>query len=182
MSNSIDKPARLANTREMIEQYLIAEEGTVTLTPKQHEILLRWEYADEMIRKDECKRETIAQLIMRKFGVKRATAYQDIASAESVFASSTPMNKKYRIGLRIEHLERWIAELKGTDDLNKHYLAADLEKTLEKYWKQYPDATVVRSPKTFVFNINGGVLPAPGMNVAEALEKAKNIIHLPVKK
>lgn len=102
------------SNRETIELYLVADEGSVELNEVQKKLLKRWEYADELIRMKEIRgRETIAQLIMRMFHVSRTTAYQDIVNAESVFASSTPLNKKYRIGNRIEFLEKKIDELYG---------------------------------------------------------------------
>lgn len=164
------------SNREAIELYLVSEPGTVTLTEKQEELLQRWKYADEVIRKSETrKREVVAQLIMVKFGVSRQTAYQDIVNAEAVFSSSTPLNKKYRIQLRIEFLETKIDELfEAGDNMN----AALLERTLQKYYEKYPDFTPIRSPKKIVFIIQNNVLPSAPLTPEQALEKAKKIIQL----
>lgn len=100
--------------RESIELYLVSDEGSVELNETQKKLLKRWEYADELIRIQEIRgRETIATLLMRRFTVSRTTAYQDIVNAEAVFSSSTPLNKKYRVGIRIEFLEKKIDELYG---------------------------------------------------------------------
>jgi hypothetical protein len=113
MANSLlDLRGKGDSHRETIELYLISETGAVELNEKQKLLLQRWEYADELIRLKEIRdRETQAKMIMRKFDVSRTTAYQDIVNAENVFSSSTPLNKKYRIGLRIEFLEKKIDEL-----------------------------------------------------------------------
>jgi hypothetical protein len=189
------------SNREAIELFLVSEEGSVQLTDKQREILQRWSYADELIRQQEIrKRETQAAMIMRKFSVSRQTAYQDIVNAEAVFASSTPLNKRYRIQVRIEFLECKIDELYGMMEpdpndpeeedpferigrikQNKEYIfeATQLEKVLQKYYDIYPDIRPARSPKTIVFNIQNSVLPTAPMSKEEALEKAKNkIINL----
>jgi hypothetical protein len=190
--------------RESIELYLVSEEGMVELTDQQKKLLKRWEYADELIRIQEIRsRETIAQLIMKRFQVGRTTAFQDIVNAEGVFASSTPLNKKYRVGLRIEFLERKIDELYGNvkqfepdpdapedpEDpfakigriqLNEEYItqAAQLEKVLQKYYQIYPDTAPVKSPRITVYNIQNNVLPAPGVSVEDAIERARKMINL----
>jgi hypothetical protein len=113
-SNLLDNKNRGDSNREVIELYLVNDPGTVELNDQQKQLLKRWEYADELIRIKEIRtRELQAQMIMRLFNVSRTTAYQDIVNAEAVFASSTPLNKKYRIGLRIEFLEKKIDELYG---------------------------------------------------------------------
>jgi len=187
--------------RETIELYLVSEPGTVDLSDKQKELLMRWEFADELIRQREIrKRELIANMIMSRFKVSRQTAYQDIVNAENVFASSTPLNKRYRIQARIEFIETKIDELyagleRDPDDpeeedifskiarikQNKEYIseAIALEKVLQKYYDSYPDIRPVRSPKNIIFNIKGDVLPKPNVSVDEVLAKAKQtIIHL----
>lgn len=115
MANSLlDNKNRKDTNREVIELYLVSDPGSVELNDQQRQLLKRWEYADELIRIKEIRtRELQAQMIMRLFNVSRTTAYQDIVNAEAVFASSTPLNKKYRIGLRIEFLEKKIDELYG---------------------------------------------------------------------
>lgn len=169
LNSSID------TNRETIELFLVSEPGTIELSDKQKELLQRWEFADEQIRKNEMKRETIAQLITMKFKISRASAYQDIVNAESIFASSTPLNKKYRIGLRIEYLERKIEELY---DAGESLVAAMLEKSLSNYYKLYPEIAPVKSPKTIVFNIQNNTLPTPAMTVEEALREAGKIIDI----
>lgn len=115
MANSLlDNRNKKDSNREVIELYLVSDAGTVELNDQQKQLLRRWEYADELIRIKEIRtRDLQAQMIMRVFDVSRTTAYQDIVNAEAVFASSTPLNKKYRIGLRIEFLEKKIDELYG---------------------------------------------------------------------
>jgi hypothetical protein len=200
MANDILENKLLGESNlEVIESYLVSEPGAVTLTDKQQELLARWSYADELIRKSEMRRETIAQMICRKFDVGRHSAYQDIVNAEKVFASSTPLNKKYRIQIRIEFIEMKINELyagvqyeaedpKEEDVLekvariacNKEYIqeAIMLEKVLERYYKQYPDLVQPRSPKNIIFNIQHNHLPAAPMTVAEAIKKATIRINL----
>jgi hypothetical protein len=54
---------------------------------------------------------------------------------------------------------------------NVEYLheAKELEKILQKYYHDYPEALPKRSPKTIVYNMIFGNLPAPAMTVEEAL-------------
>jgi hypothetical protein len=191
---------------DVILLHLQSEEGSVVLNETQQTLLTRWQAADEYIRRNEMRREAIAKLIMGRFSVSRVTAYQDIVNAENLFASSTPLNKKYRIGLRIEFIEMKIAELYDRvhmgpvdeagnkiqdeeEDLsiklqriqnNVEYLheAKELEKILQKYYHDYPDASPRRSPKTIQYNMIFANLPAAAMTVEEALRADGKMIDI----
>lgn len=158
---------RTVSNREVIEQYLVAEEGTVDLTEKQKELLDRWTFADEKIRENngKLKREGIANLIINRFGVNRSTAYQDMVNAEHIFSTSAPLNKRYRVALRIEFLENQI-RLAATD--NDHFSVAQLEKVLQKYYEQYPDLTPRETPKAPHFHINGNAVVDSIISTGEA--------------
>lgn len=202
-----DKKITGNTNREAIELFLVSEEGSVELSEKQKQLLQRWQYCDELIRRNEMTRESIAKLLMFKFKpLSRTTAYQDIVNTEAVFSSSTPLNKKYWIQNRIEFLQMKISELYGMvqmkpmdeagdqvkeeeEDIqdrlnrisaNQEYMheAKELEKVLQKYIHDYPDMAPLRSPKMIVMNVQNNVLPAAPLSVADALEQAKKIIHL----
>lgn len=172
----LELKAKDSTNREAIELFLVSEEGSVELTDKQNDLLRRWTYADEVIRKGEVRgRETIAQLLIMKFKVSRATAYQDIVHAEQVFSSSTPLNKRFRIGLRIEFLEKKIDELY---ELQDNMSAVMLEKSLQKYYDCYPDIAPVKSPKKIVYNIQNNILPAAGMSADDALMQGLKMLEI----
>ncbi len=197
MMANIEKYSERDN-REAVELYLVSEEGSVSLTDKQKGLLNRWEYADELIRQNMWRREEISLMIQRKFTVSRATAYQDIVNAENIFSSSTPLNKRYRIQLRIELLETQINSLWGyvkpapfeePEELfdrisriksNEEYInqAIALEKVLKGYYDIYPDTKPTRSPKTIIFQVAGNILPPAPMNVGDALARATTMLHI----
>ena len=168
---------------EAILQYLEAGGEGVVLTPKQTDLLERWTYTDEMIRRNvgKKKREEIANLVMSRWGVSRTTAYSYIVSAERVFSSSTPLNKAYFIQNRIEFLERTIRECAQMGD---HKAAAMYEKSLVKYVEIYPDYKPARSPKNIIYNMvqnnitnnNQVNVITPDMSIEDALSEADDII------
>jgi len=173
MSNLVPKRKDGSN-REAIELYLQSDEGAIQLTDKQKLLLQRWTYADELIREGEIRsREVVAKMIIKKFDVSRATAFQDIVNAEQVFSSSTPLNKRYRIGLRIEFLEKQIDDLY---EKQEYIAAAMLEKTLQKYYETYPDIKPARSPKKIIFKVYAGDMPQAPLAVDEARKKAQEKI------
>jgi len=161
------KDEKLASNRDVIEQHLIAGGEGVELTDIQERLLERWTYADEVIRANvgRMKREQIANLIIKKFGVHRATAYQDIVNAEYVFSSSSPLNKKYRIQLRIEFLENQIRLAAAGND---HFSVAQLEKVLQKYYDSYPETNAKQSPRSFHFHVNSKQVADSVIPVEEA--------------
>lgn len=196
MSSAIEKYKGDSN-RETIELHLVSEPGKVPLTEKQQDLLDRWIFADELRRRNQLMRDGIARMIMRRFDVSRATAYQDIVQAEHVFASTAPLNKKYGIQRRIELLEMKINEMyegiKFREDLeeedaeaedadflvklsrlknNEHYYnaACAAERNLLGYYKLYPDIVPPRSPKTIIFNIQAEKLPASELSLKEAMK------------
>lgn len=151
------------SNREVILTYLEAGGEGIDLTGLQEELLERWSRADELIKRNigKKKREEIANLLISIYKYHRSTAYKDIVDAEYVFACSKPFNKKYLIGIRIEHCMKRIREAQMAGDSK---LEAAYETILQKYIEMYPDDILNPSPKTFIFNIDkrsiqGQVLP-----------------------
>lgn len=138
---------------EAIEAYLNAGGEGIILTDIQEQLLDRWTYADELMRQNigKLKREEIANRIKIKYFISKSLAYRDIVNAEKVFSTSTPLNKKYRIQLRIEFLENQIRLCAAVND---HFSAAQYEKVLQNYYKIYPETIIEDSPKTLIFSFD----------------------------
>lgn len=160
--------------REIIEQYIATDESGITLTEKQEELLIRWRYADELIRQQRYIKEDVSKFIMKKFNVSRDTAFRDIVSAEAVFSSSTPLNKKYHIGLRIEFLEK---QIRAAATANDFKAVAMLEKVLANYYDIYPDTVLPSSPRTVVFNLIQNNTTETVIPIPQAVRMANEIIE-----
>ena len=134
---------------EAIEEYLNSGEEK-PLTDLQEKLLERWTFADELMRNNvgRLKKEEVANRLKLHFTISKSLAYRDIVDAEKLFSSTTPLNKKYRIQLRIEFLESQI-RLCAVD--NDHFSAKQYEIVLQNYYKMYPEISPVESPKTFFF-------------------------------
>jgi hypothetical protein len=151
-SPQVAKTNKVDNNREEIKEYLMAG-GIGELTEKQHDLLLRWEFADEKIRENMGKlsRDEIANLVVTRFKVSKCTAKSDLVNAEYVFSSSNPLNKAHRIGLRIEFLEKQIRLAAQASDFKA---VAMMERSLSKYLEIYPETTPVEVPKNLIFNFD----------------------------
>jgi hypothetical protein len=161
--------------RDIILNHL-EQAGSTVLTEIQKELLERWTFADEIIRRNVGfkKREAIAGMIMHRFDVCRATAYADIVNAEYVFSSSAPRNKKYLIGIRIDALEQNIMMATVERDWQS---VAMLEKVMLGYIKEYPDYQPARSPKTIVFNVTqNNLMIGTNMTAEDAMHEAENAL------
>lgn len=167
-----------ASHKDNIIRYHQAGGAGVELTTFEKELDERWQYADEMIRRNVGKktREAIANILMQKFGISRATAYSDIVNAEEVHSSSKPLNKRYRIGLRIEKLEAAIHDAMSAKEPDYRGIAA-MEKVLAGYINSYPDYAPSVSPKTIIFNVTNQTQNNFTMSVEEAEAKADELIH-----
>lgn len=140
--------------REIILTYLEAEGEGIVLTEKQQELLERWTFAADELRKNlgKRKRSAVADMIMEKYGVKRATAFQDIVNAEYVYSSSFPRNIKFFVDARMEFLEKAINDAYHNREFDA---VARLEKVLQGYASMYPKNKTQESPRKMVFILNG---------------------------
>ncbi len=163
---------------ETLQRYLQTGgiEGGIELTAKQEELLDRARFADELLRKNEYKREEIANVIKVKYGISRDVAFNAIVTAESLFSSCYPLNKKYLVGSRIEFLQKKIEDCYIDKDV---FNAVGLEKQLREYIKMYPDFEPPRSPKNITYVFNGDLHQTQNnLSVEQATEAADNLIKI----
>lgn len=149
----LEKVEKIDSALERVGQYLISGDEFAPITKKDKELLDRWVFADELIRSNVGKltRGEIANMIAKRYCIALSTAKSYMTSAESLMGSSFPLNKKHRIQIRIEILEKQ-SHLAA---LEKDFIAvAQLEKSIAKYLEIYPDITPNQSPKTIIYNID----------------------------
>jgi len=137
---------------DMIRAFVITGGEGIELTDFQKELKARIEFADEQIRGKVglLRREAIANIIRDRFDVGRDTAFRYMRWAEELYCSSNPLNKKYKIQLRIEWCEEQAKIAAFAGDLQA---AAMFESMIEKYIKQYPDAAKEKNPRKVIFII-----------------------------
>ncbi|SDK35137.1 hypothetical protein SAMN05421823_102529 [Catalinimonas alkaloidigena] len=90
-----------------VEQVIayMQQPATLTLTGKLQEKLERWDCCDNLIRQYG-RYSTVVEMLMKKFGCSKATAYRDIQATEQVFGSINRTQKEYwRMILREMMLE-----------------------------------------------------------------------------
>lgn len=127
--------------------------GAFELTPSQDKLRLRWESSDELLRRNlgKKRREEIVNLLMLKWNISRATAFKDIADAEYVFSTSTPLNTKYLVQIKIEALEADIRDARIAKDFKA---VAMLEKVQQGYIEMYPQEHEEKSPRNIIYNFD----------------------------
>lgn len=149
MAKAIDK-----SSFDLIRTKLFDEEEghLVQLNHKQQEMMDRWNFVIEMRTCEQLQTKDIVLKLMENYGVERATAFNDIGNAEALFGYSTPLNKRYRIGARINYLEEKIAMMYEKEEFKA---AAMLESSLQKYYNDYPELKAPTRPTKFTFQFNG---------------------------
>ncbi len=145
----------------------LASDGAITLTHGEREIYERIVFADEMLRQCAHSRGDIRNMIMQRFAVSRETASRDLVDAEFIFSSTAPMNKRYKIGVRIEATEQHIKAAKDALDWGA---VAKLEAVLAKYLEIYPDVKKAKRPQLLMF-----VVPQDVKEQTIAIEDAMQI-------
>ena len=144
-----------ATSFELIKKRLFDEDGDlVELSDLQMNMMERWNYAIELRTCDQLYTKDIVMKLMERFAIERATALNDIGSAEALFGYSTPINKRFRIGARIDYLEEKIAL---AYEAYEWKAAAMMEATLQKYYEQYPELKKQDAPRRLRFTYSPGV-------------------------
>ena len=135
---------------EIIRGHIISGGEAVTLTDFQMQIKNRCDFADEQIRQNVgiLGRDQINNIIINKFSVTRDTAYRYMKWAEDLYASSSPLNKKAKILVRIEWCEK---QAKNAIDAGNFSAAAIYEKVLCDYIDKFPEVKEERSKRTQIF-------------------------------
>lgn len=140
------------SNKEIITRFLSDSESGIELTDKQNEMLIRWEFADEKIRDHmgRSSRQKIAELIRDHFNVSINTAKNDMVAAEEVFSSSNPLNKRHRIQLRVEFLEKQSRLAALADDFKS---VGAIEKSISFYLDRYPETVTAKPRRHVTYNL-----------------------------
>lgn len=125
----IDAPVR--NVKDRIIR--LKTVGDVVLTAEEEMILLRWEFADQLMRTHHSYSE-VTKAISERFGVSRNTADKDYASTQEVFAKARSINRKYEGGIHLDRINRMIKhyedQLYKKDEEGHFVLSAKQQKEL----------------------------------------------------
>ena len=166
----INRKLKPDTTLEVIRAYIIADGEGITLTEEQQKQKLIIDFTDEQIRQKQgiLKRYEIARIIANRFDMNTRTAQHYITLAEDLYSSSAPLNKKYKIQLRIEFCEQQqqIAMLQ-----NDHDSVVMFERCIQKYIEMYPEVKVTRTQRMQTF-----VLPGTVMENTSTIEDAIEIL------
>lgn len=166
----INRKLKPDTTLEVIRAYIIADGEGMTLTEEQQKQKLIIDFTDEQIRQKQgiLKRFEIARIIANRFEMNTRTAQHYITLAEDLYSSSAPLNKKYKIQLRIEFCEQQqqIAMLQ-----NDHDAVVMFERCIQKYIEMYPEVKVTRTQRMQTF-----VLPGTVMENTSTIEDAIEIL------
>lgn len=153
---SIQRKLRPETSLEVIRAYIISNGVGITLTEEQEKQKEIIDFTDEQIRQKQgiLKRYEIARIIANRFEINTRTAQHYITLAEDLYSSSAPLNKKYKIQLRIEFCEQQqqIAMLQ-----NDHDSVVMFERCIQKYIEMYPEVKVTRTRRMQTFILPGTV-------------------------
>lgn len=150
----------------------VSGESDIQLNEIQQKQLNRWNYYINLKLQGQKSPGDIVKDMMATFGVERSTCYNDMGLAEALFGYSASLNKRFRIGARIDFLEERINELWAKDTYvfqegdgegdtvhlhieeiqARHDLAAKLENILQKYYDIYPEMKQQKSPRIINYN------------------------------
>lgn len=160
---------------DLIRAYVISDGQGIKLTEDQQRQLVILNFTDEQLRTKQglLNRFSIAQIISKRFELTIRSAQKYITMAEDLYSSSNPLNKRYKVQLRIEHCERNIEMLEQMGDYES---AAYWEKILQKYIEMYPDTKVKRTIRNVTYNLPSGAVTAveQEMSVETAVAELSN--------
>lgn len=152
---------------DIIRENVSGESQDIALNKIQQDQLNRWNFYINLKLQGELSTGDIVKKMMAQFGVERSTCFNDMGYAEALFGYNASLNKRFRIGARIDFIEEKIKDLWNQkyidpEGKNSFYdsetyqarteLAAKLETTLQKYYDSYPEIKHHKSPRTINYN------------------------------
>ena len=141
------------------------DESGIVLNDRQQNMMERWNTVIELKTCELLSQRELVERLMSTYVISRVTAFNDIGSAEALFGYSTPLNKRFRIGARINFLEEKINELYTNKDYDN---AAKLESSLAKYYDMYPELKTQQRPQNLVFSFKGKAVTDNVMPIEDA--------------
>lgn len=167
--SNLQRTLRPDTTLEVLRAYIIADGDGINLTDEQKEQKLIIDFTDEQIRQKQgrLKRFEIAKIISNRFNITTRTAQRYITLAEDLYSSSAPLNKKYKIQLRIEFCEQQqqVAMLQNDHDAVTMY-----ERLIQKYIEMYPEVKLTRTRRVQKFILPGTISEHAAYKIEEAVE------------
>lgn len=145
---------------DIIRQYVTSEDNSIVLSKLQQQLFKRWNFYINLKLSGQFKSATIIKMMMKTFKVERTAVYNDMGNAEALFGYTATMNKRFRIGARINFIEEKIDEMYQLGDAET---AAKLESTLQRYYADYPEVTQRQPPRIINFNITKNDLHIAGL-------------------
>lgn len=167
----IGRELKVDTNLEAIKSYIITDGAAIQLTEDQQRQKMIIDFTDEQIRTKQglLNRYAIASIISNRFDITIRSAQKYITLAEDIYSSSNPLNKKYKIQLRIEFCEKMAEICVQKED---YKAAAMYEKTIQEYIKLYPEVKVSRSKRITQYVLPGAT--TNGITVIEAIEVLKS--------
>ena len=183
---------------DIIREYVSGENKDIVLDEIQQKQLSRWNFYINLKLQGELNTGDIVKKMIAQFGVERSTCFNDMGYAEALFGYNASLNKRFRIGARIDFLEEKIKELWNHDtyafkegegkgeaiqlhleDIQaRHELAAKLETTLQKYYDIYPEIKHTKSPRKIIYNFTKNEYNMEGLpEVEEAVQTLEKEIE-----
>lgn len=164
---------------EVIENYLCADEEDrlqMPLSKKQSELMERWSFADELLRKDRWKHTEILNMLMKRFGLSENSARDDLRSAQLVFGSANALNKLYTSYAQVRRLENNIRVCVAAQNWKA---ASDFEKVLQKALQALPDNQAPKSARQIIFNIqnNNNTFTQSEEQLQDAIKDAEEYLQ-----
>ena len=164
---------------EAIESHLCCDDddrASQPLTEKQQQLLERWSYADDLLRKDRFKHTEIVDQLMIKFGIGESSSWDDIRHAQIVFASAKPLHKRSTSYAQIRRIESNIRVCVAAGNWKA---VTEFEKVLQKAIQALPDMIAPKSARTIIYNIqnNNNILTATDIEVQQAIADAESYLE-----
>lgn len=163
---------------DVIREHLFDEKGAgIMLNDVQQNMCDRWNTVLELKSYEMLNDRAIVEKLIEMYGISKFTAYKDIGNAEAMFGFSQPLNKRYRMWARINHLE---GKVKDLWEISEYDAALKAEKLLQEYYVQYPEAKTPQRPQklTFIYNGNKPLLENDNSTIEDAeailIEAANN--------
>ncbi len=135
----------LAKTRDwqMIQKYLSAKSGTITLTGTQKKKLEKYQFIYNQMVSQRFTNTEVVNMVVNTYRVDISQAYEDLRSTKEVFAFDVNFNKRFELHLQLENNRRMLRKAEEVSDMKAY---AALEKNRALLLKLLPDEETADYP------------------------------------
>jgi hypothetical protein len=136
ISAQVDWMAEQVNDFQMIRQYMTNRVNEFTLSPMQEFKLKRYQFIYDQLSSGKYSDKEVREMTMKMFNIAENQAMSDMKTSQELFSTTLSVNKKFKILLQIQHLEKMQRKARDNNKLDEY---SKLQRVMNELLRMLPD-------------------------------------------